>query len=118
MRIVDFPLPVPPIIAVVFPGFKVKLMSFNVSFSLPGYLYETFLNSIVGLEDISSKPPSVIVISVFRTSLIRLPETRILGRIIMKAPIIKNEVTICVEYWMNAIMSPVSTPPFNASYAP
>ena len=35
-KIVDLPLPVPPIIAVVLPGVNLKLMFFKVSFSLPG----------------------------------------------------------------------------------
>ena len=60
----------------------------------------------------------VIVISVFNTSAIRLPETIILGRMIKKPPIRINDVTIWVEYWINAIMSPVKIEEFIASYAP
>ena len=94
LSIVDFPLPVLPIIAVVFPGSSVKLMSFRLSISLPGYEYETFLNSIVGLSPIVVSSPSVIVISVFNTSLTRLAETRNLGSIIINPPIIRKEDTI------------------------
>ena len=62
--------------------------------------------------------PSVMVISVFNTSLIRLPETRNLGSMMKNPPIIKNDVTIWVAYWIKAIMSPVKVPLFIASYAP
>jgi len=46
-NIVDFPLPVPPIIAVVLPVLNEKLISCKVSLSAPGYVYDTFLNSII-----------------------------------------------------------------------
>lgn len=38
----DFPLPVDPINAVVSPGLAVKLMLFSTSSSPPGYLKQTF----------------------------------------------------------------------------
>ena len=45
-------------------------------------------------------------------------ETRNLGSMMRNPPIIKNDVTIWVAYWINAIMSPVKIPLFIASYAP
>ena len=42
----DFPLPVEPINAVVSPGLAVKLILWSTSSSPPGYLKETLLNSI------------------------------------------------------------------------
>ena len=62
--------------------------------------------------------PSLIVISVFITSATRLPDTKILGIMTRNPPIIKNAITICVAYWMNAMIVPVNISPWIASYAP
>ena len=95
--------------AVVLPGSAVKLMSSNISVSASGYLNDTFLNStkpfLFSSKDFNSFL-SFILGSVSTTSFIRLAETAALGSIIEIIEIIKNAITICIVYCINAIMSP------------
>ena len=50
--------------------------------------------------------------SVWRTSSIRLADTDARGHIIDIIQIIRNAITICMVYWIKAIISPTSIVPF------
>ena len=102
--------------AVVFPGSAVKLMSSKISVSASGYLNDTFLNStnpfLLGSNFFVSFL-SFMLASVSRTSFIRFAETYALGSIIDIIEIIKNAITICIVYCMNAIKSPTCIIPWS-----
>ena len=61
---------------------------------------------------------SVILGSDSITSLILLAETAALGSIIEIIDIIKNAITICIVYWINAIMSPTCIIPWSTLCPP
>ena len=68
---VDLPLPVLPINAVVSPGRALKLTLLITSSSAPGYLNETFLNSIVPFSswlNVCKLSESLTTTSTFKTS--------------------------------------------------
>ena len=117
----DLPLPVLPIMAVVFPGSAVKLISSKISVSASGYLNETFLNStnpfLFGSNFFVSFL-SLILGSASITSLILLAETAALGSMIEIIDIIKNAITICIVYWINAIISPTCITPWSTLWPP
>ena len=71
------------------------------------FVNDTFLNSTVPCSSVSpSKFPSLILISVSKTSLIRFADTPALGSIIDIIEIIKNAMMICMVYCRNAMISP------------
>ena len=116
-KIVDFPEPVDPIIAVVLPSFAVKETLSMTLFSASPYLKHTSSNSMSYLGAFAS---SFVVIStgVFKTSSIRPSETAALGIITNTIVIIKNDMIICIEYCMKAIISPTCMPPTEISLPP
>ena len=61
---------------------------------------------------------SIIESSVFSTSSIRFAETSALGSIIETIEIIKNDITICIVYCINAIRSPTCILPSLICLAP
>ena len=60
----------------------------------------------------------VISTGVFKTSSIRPSETAALGIITKTIVIIKNDIIICIEYCMKAIISPTCMPPTEISLPP
>ena len=96
-------------------------MSSRISVSASGYLNETFLNStnpfLFGSNFFVSSL-SFMLGSVSTTSLIRLADTAALGSIIDIIDIIKNAITICIVYWINAIISPTCKVPASTLCAP
>ena len=108
-------------IAVVFPGSAVNEISLKTSSSLSGYLNETFLNStspfLFGFNFLGSLL-SFIVSSVSIISFIRFADTDALGNIIETIDIIKKLITICIVYWINAIIFPTCIVPLSIPCAP
>ena len=108
-------------IAVVFPGSAVNEISLKTSSSLSGYLNETFLNStspfLLGFNFLGSLL-SFIASSVSIISFIRFADTDALGNIIETIDIIKKLITICIVYWINAIIFPTCIVPLSIPCAP
>ena len=100
--------------AVVSPALALKLTSFNTYSSAPGYLNETFLNSIspfFSTLNLTGFSISFIAMSVFNTYDTRPAETNAIGKITDKIEIIKNAIIICITYCINAIISPTCINP-------
>ena len=96
-------------------------MSSNISVSASGYLKLTFLNStnpFLLLSNFFISGLSCISGSVSNTSFILFADTEALGNIIDIIEIIKNAITICIMYWINAIMSPTCSNPSSTPCPP
>ena len=98
LTIVLLPLPVEPIIAKVEPFGTLKLR-FSSTYSSPsGYLNETFLNSSSPILSLSNGKflLSLMLFSLFNTSLIRLIEIIARGAIIDNMLNIKKDIITCI----------------------
>src|SRR5690554_6237500 len=113
LRMVDLPLPVLPIMAVVVPGAALKEIEQRDSVWAPGYLKSTSSKLIsplvAGSFFFSSGERRTF--SVLSTSIILLAETEARGNIILNMVSMRNDMIIIIEYWMKAIMSPICIEP-------
>jgi hypothetical protein len=94
------------IIATVSHSFAVNVISLITYSSASGYLKFTCLNSTSHFFSVSSsKFQSLILLSVFNTSAILLAETNAHGSITSTKTSIINDITSCVAYDENTIIS-------------
>ena len=110
MRVV-LPQPVLPMKAVVSPGLAVKVMSRSTSCSAPGYLKDTWSNSMVQGASLRTGwgcSGSRICTGLSRISEIRPADTEARGRMMKTMEIIIKLIMICTAYCIKAIMLPTS----------
>jgi len=103
---VDFPHHVAQIKATTSHSFAVNVISSITYSSASGYLKLTCLNSTSHFFSVFlSKFQSLILLSVFNTSAILLAETNAHGKITSTKTSIINDITSCVAYDENTIIS-------------
>ena len=119
---VDLPLPVLPIIAVVFPASASKLILLSTGLSAPSNVKLTLSNLRVPFTSCSLLSSmfslSTTVTSVANTSFIRPAATSARGSCIIKNVKNKNDITICIVYVINAIISPTWILPASIFFPP
>ena len=117
---VVFPLPVPPITAVNFPGSAVNEMPSRTECSAPGYLNATPLNSIIPVLFVTSIAFSFseIEVSVSKISWIRSALAAARGIIIDIITAIITFPRICIKYARNAVRLPICIEPASTNFPP